>query len=205
MRRVFVIGDSISIQYGPYLKDMLADRFGYDRKSGEEAALTNLDNPMGANGGDSSMVLEYLTLEHNHGTRYDILLMNCGLHDIKSSLTDSSKQVPPDDYRSNLQSIAKLAQKMANDVIWIQTTDVVTEIHNARCRSFHRFEVDVLQYNKIADQVWESFKIPRMDLYSFSRAFGTSAYCDHVHFTEEVRRLQAAYITGYLDSRFPTF
>ncbi|WP_036746688.1 SGNH/GDSL hydrolase family protein [Paenibacillus sp. UNC451MF] len=202
MRHVFVIGDSISIQYGPYLKDMLADRYGYDRKSGEEAALTNLDRPMGANGGDSSMVLEYLTLEHNQGTRYDILLINCGLHDIKSSLTDGSKQVPPDDYRNNLQSIAKLAQKMANDVIWIRTTDVVTEIHNARCKSFQRFGEDVLQYNRVADQVWESFDIPRMDLYSFSRTFGTSAYCDHVHFTEEVRRLQAAYIAGYLDSRF---
>ena len=57
---IFVIGDSISIQYGPYLQKALAPWCGYARKSGEEAALKNLDNPMGANGGDSSMVHDYV-------------------------------------------------------------------------------------------------------------------------------------------------
>ena len=30
-RSIFVIGDSISIHYGPYLKEMIKDKFNYDR------------------------------------------------------------------------------------------------------------------------------------------------------------------------------
>ena len=32
--KVFVIGDSVSIHYGPYLKTMIVDKFDYDRKRG---------------------------------------------------------------------------------------------------------------------------------------------------------------------------
>jgi hypothetical protein len=202
MRNVFVIGDSISIQYGPYLKAMLEGRFGYDRKSGEQEALLNLDMPLGANGGDSSRVLEYLALEQNRGVRYDILLINCGLHDLRTNPVDGSKQVTLDSYRSNLQQIAKLALDMANEVIWLRTTDAIAEIHNGGDLEFHRFEEDVIQYNQVADQIFENFGISSIDLYEFTKRFGHVAFCDHVHFTEEVRKLQAAYITGYLDARY---
>lgn len=39
-----------------------------------------------------------------------------------------------------------------------------------------------------------------IDLYTFTRCFGTSAFCNHVHYTEEVRALQAAYIAGSLEA-----
>jgi hypothetical protein len=43
--RVFVLGDSISIHYGPHLKIALAERgWGYHRKSGTDEALVDLDN-----------------------------------------------------------------------------------------------------------------------------------------------------------------
>ena len=58
--KVYVIGDSISIQYGPHLQAYLKGTMGYARKEGEEKALLNLDCPQGANGGDSSMVLSFL-------------------------------------------------------------------------------------------------------------------------------------------------
>ena len=56
---LYVIGDSISIHYGPYLKKQLHGVVGYARKEGEEEARLNLDNPSGANGGDSSMVFHF--------------------------------------------------------------------------------------------------------------------------------------------------
>jgi hypothetical protein len=59
-KTVFVIGDSISIHYGPFLKKMVNEKYNYDRKGNMEDALKNLDKAIGANGGDSSMVLEYL-------------------------------------------------------------------------------------------------------------------------------------------------
>lgn len=58
--KLYVIGDSISIQYGPYLEADFRGVMGYPRKEGEEEALLNLDIPQGANGGDSSMVHAFL-------------------------------------------------------------------------------------------------------------------------------------------------
>ena len=82
---LYVIGDSISMGYGPFLEKMIAESFTYRRKSGEEEALKNLDVPCGANGGDSSMVLEFLqALQTSQAFHTDVLLLNCGLHDIKS-------------------------------------------------------------------------------------------------------------------------
>lgn len=201
MRSLYVLGDSISIQYGPYLKQMTESRFQYDRKRGEEDALINLDNPIGANGGDSSMVLAFLLEEQRKGVRYDLLLLNCGLHDIKTDPATGSKQVPIQQYRENLAQIVIISREMSNEIIWVRTTDAVEEIHNVKS-SFHRFHEDVVAYNEAADEIMTAYDKSIVDLYSFTRTFGNSAYCDHVHYTDEVRRSQAAYIAGYLDGRF---
>ncbi|MCS7464301.1 SGNH/GDSL hydrolase family protein [Paenibacillus doosanensis] len=202
MRQLFVIGDSISIQYGPYLRSMVEGKFGYDRKRGEEQALVDLDKPVGANGGDSAMLLDYLREEHSRGTRYDILLLNCGLHDMKTSPRDGTKQVPLEAYHGNLREIVELAKAMANDVVWVRTTDALEEIHNAKSKSFYRFHADALAYNETADRMMKASGIPLVDLYGFSRTFGPEAFGDHVHYTDEVRKLQAAFIAGYLDALF---
>ena len=59
-KNVFVVGDSISVAYGPHLERMLRPRFGYARKTGQEPALMSLPGPQDANGGDSACVLAYL-------------------------------------------------------------------------------------------------------------------------------------------------
>ena len=67
MRSVFVVGDSISIQYGPFLEQMLSGRIAYARKGSEDAtmaeALRNLDIPVGANGGDLKGCCSRATIE----------------------------------------------------------------------------------------------------------------------------------------------
>ncbi|MEK3910543.1 SGNH/GDSL hydrolase family protein [Paenibacillus sp. FSL H7-0331] len=202
MRSIFVIGDSISIQYGPYLKEQLEGDLGYDRKRGDAQAMIDLDQPLGANGGDSSMVLAYLESLEALGTKYDILLLNCGLHDIKTDLVTGSKQISLEQYRHNISEIVDKARKMSNSFVWIRTTDVIDHIHNARSRNFHRFHSDVLDYNAAADAIMQEHGITILDLYGFSRKFGEAAFCDHVHYTDEVRKLQAAFITGYLHAKF---
>jgi hypothetical protein len=202
MRSIFVIGDSISIQYGPYLKEQLEGDLGYDRKRGDAQAMIDLDQPLGANGGDSSMVLAYLESLEALGTKYDILLLNCGLHDIKTDLVTGSKQISLEQYRHNISEIVDKACKMSNSFVWIRTTDVIDPIHNARSRNFHRFHSDVLDYNAAADAIMQERGITILDLYGFSRKFGEAAFCDHVHYTDEVRKLQAAFITGYLHAKF---
>ncbi len=198
MKKLFVVGDSISIQYGPYLKRMVEHRFRYDRKRGEQEALADLDNPVGANGGDSRMVLEYLEQERDKGMRCDVLLINCGLHDIKTDPASGEQQVPLHTYRDNLAQIARVARQVSDLLIWIRTTDAVDHIHNARTAAFRRSHSHVLAYNEAADAVMQDAEVPVIDLYTFTRVFGDEAYCDHVHFTDHVRNLQAAYIAGCL-------
>lgn len=199
--RLFVIGDSISVFYGPYLKKYLQDKFDYDRKRDKGEAMKNLDIPVGANGGDSRMVLNYLKkLSSISSFKADVLLLNCGLHDVKTDLKTGKRQVELEEYRSNLDQICRLTSKMKLQLVWINTTPVNDSIHNSKRIGFHRFNKDVVRYNQVADSLFSRYGIPIIDLYGFSSKFPMDAYMDHVHYTEFYRDLQAAYISGFLEN-----
>ncbi len=199
--KLFVIGDSISIFYGPYLETFLDGKYEYDRKRDEGQSMKNLDNPAGANGGDSRMVVQYMEkLYASHTFSEDILLVNCGLHDIKTNPQTGKVQIDIDEYKHNLNKIYNLAKKLKTQLIWVNSTPVNDSIHNAKSHSFHRFNKDVLAYNSLADSVFKSKNIPVIDLYAFSAKFPLDAYIDHVHYTTVYRKLQAAYIAGFIQN-----
>ncbi len=197
---LYVIGDSISLQYGPYLEKMLAGFLRYARKEGEEEALLNLDRPQGANGGDSSMVLEYVKARVSQGGwRPDVLFINCGLHDIKTDPLTGRRQVALADYRQNLATIAAIVKPLCRSLVWARTTPVIDAVHNKNKVDFHRHASDVELYNAAADEVMAGAGASICDLFSFTRNLGgAELFCDHVHFIEAVRAQQAAFITGYL-------
>ena len=196
--RLFVIGDSISIQYGPYLEKRVAGTFAYDRKqdaAGAPRATSNLDVPIGANGGDSDMVLAYLRHRRAHDpVRADILLLNCGLHDIKTTPSTGAIQVPLERYRANLLAIIEETRAMHLRLVWIRTTPVFDETHNSRSQAFHRFARDVDAYNAAADAIMAAANAPAIDLNGFSAKFLPAGFIDHVHYREEIREKQAAFI-----------
>lgn len=201
--RVFVLGDSISIQYGPHLRDLLPPRFAYDRKGGDEALL-NLDRAVGANGGDSAMVLDYLRLRRDAGgIPADVLLLNCGLHDIKTDPATGAKQVPIAAYEANLRAAVALARAMGPRPVWVRTTPCDEAVHNARQPAFHRFAADGAAYNAAADRVMAEAGVASIDLHGCTVRLGPDPYCDHVHFKPEVRVAQAAYLAGWLDAAYP--
>ncbi len=203
MTKVYVIGDSISIQYGPYLEKALRGVMEYGRKEGEEEALLNLDHPQGANGGDSSMVLGFLRAkERAGGIAADLLLLNCGLHDLKTNPATGEKQVPLARYRENLEAIAALVAQHGPTLVWMRTTPCDERVHNSRPDiAFHRFAGDCAAYNQVADQVMAAHGVPVIDLYTFTANLGEDLYCDHVHFHEYIRAQQAAYLAGWLAGR----
>ena len=196
---VYVVGDSISIQYGPYLETYLGEAFSYARKTGEEAVLQTHGLPREVNGGDSSSVLAFLQAMTGAGVlACDVLLVNCGLHDIKTDPQSGEKQVPIDDYRCNLRAIVELIAPLPMQLVWVRTTPCDERVHNARSINFHRFAADCDAYNAVADEVMATADIATIDLYTFTKALGDDLYCDHVHFHEHVRQLQAAFIAGWL-------
>ncbi|WP_406242572.1 SGNH/GDSL hydrolase family protein [Tissierella carlieri] len=198
-QKIFVIGDSVSIHYGPYLREMIKDKFDYDRKRGIEEALTDSDKPIGDNAGDSRMVLEYLIEEYQKNARYDILVINCGLHDIRVDRYSNKIQVDLEEYKLNLIKIIKISKMMANKIIWIGLTPIIDAIHNLRKEGFLRYSKDVDNYDNAAKQIMKEYNISCIDIYNFTKNLGTDIYSDHVHFKEEVKKLQAAFIAGYLN------
>ena len=201
-QRLFVIGDSISLHYGPYLERFVAGRYAYTRKTAESEARLHLDNPMGENGGDSSLVLAYLAgLLASDALAADLLLVNCGLHDIKTDPATGRKQVGSDDYRRNLEAIVNLTRRVNVPLVWVRTTPCDERIHNNRPDvAFHRFAADCAAYNAVADRVMGAAEIPCIDLHSFTASLGADLYCDHIHFHEQIREKQAAYIAGWLEA-----
>lgn len=219
---LFILGDSISIQYGPYLESLLAGQFACDRKGSElledQALAENgagilqrlaaLDSGLEAiNGGDSASVLAYLQAKGaTQASLGMVLLLNCGLHDVRRDPRSATRQVEPDDYAANLTDILHLATRLSQRVIWLRTTPVVDELHQRLNPEFQRFNGDVELYNQTADQVMDEAGIPGIDLYGFTRKLSPAdetleqLYCDHVHFSEPVRQMQAAYIAGWLEA-----
>jgi hypothetical protein len=198
-RKLFVVGDSISMHYGPYLEDYLRGTLEYDRKR-DNGGATEGGVPEGANGGDSGMVLHYLTARSKDPSfRPDILLVNCGLHDIKRNLErNKSLQVPLGRYRENLQSIHVISREIGARLIWVRSTPVVDTIHNQKGRTFYRYAADLDAYNRVADEFFAGVEVPVIDLYTFTARLGNRAFIDHVHYDQETRALQAAYIAGFL-------
>jgi lysophospholipase L1-like esterase len=196
--RLFLLGDSISIQYRPYLMTCLEGIYTIRGKEGEKEALNNLDIPEGSNGGDSGMVLKYLTAQPD-SMDCDLFAFNCGLHDIKGDLETGALQVPLEQYRANLEAICALLAKHPLKPAFIRSTPVDDVLHAQRNRSFSRKNADLIRYNTVADEVMKARGIPLIDLYAFTRSLGSGIFQDHVHFIPEVRRLQAAYIAGAVD------
>jgi len=174
-------GDSISMAYSPFLAACLGGVFVF--------------RPYGDNCEDSRKLLAHAKAEFAAGNiTQDLLVVNAGLHDIKRNPGAAGWQVAPEDYAQNLDTLFGLTARAGARVVFVNTTGVVDELHNTRCGAFKRFDSDARQANGIAAAVCEKRGVPLVDLYTRTKAYGPGAFTDHVHYTPEVSRLQAAFI-----------
>lgn len=194
-RKVFVLGDSISIHYGPFLERFLQSEFSYARKTGQEPELIGDNTPKlnFENGGGSDLVLRYLELM-KESLSTDYLILNCGLHDLRFDPKTETYQAEIGKYVENLRQICEL---VATQVIWVNSTPINDERHNSEITLYQRFDKDVQRYNLAAAEVMSAAAIPIIDLYTFTKTFGDK-YVDHAHFTDEVRMAQGVFIAGFV-------
>ncbi|MEV1249092.1 SGNH/GDSL hydrolase family protein [Nonomuraea sp. NPDC050022] len=192
------MADSISMHYGPYLEAHVASWCDYSRKTETIGAIKNVE---GSNGQDSSMVLTYLGRCQSQQMRWGILLLNCGLWDIRDR--NGSRQVPILQYKTNLERLFILAADIGDQIVWIRTTPVDDARHNAIKNDYKRHDSDVQAYNAIADTIARGHGARIIDLYQFCKDIRDEPlYADHIHFTNNVRKLQGAFIAGYLAAAF---
>ena len=194
--KFFLLGDSISIHYTPFLRERMAPWADLARKGGDEHKPANLDKADALNGGDSTACLDYLYERlQNPKFKYDWILLNCGLHDIKRNVKPPrALQVPPEKYEANLNEIIFLMQRYSQRLCWISSTPAFEDVHNKPESMFHRFHADIQYYNALAAGLCKANNIPIIDLYAFTLPHCPGAFCDHVHFTEEIRALQAEFL-----------
>ena len=196
-KKVFtVFGDSISVQYTPYLKEELQEFEFVPKVEGKEA-YEDLDIPKGTNCGDSKMLLEYISAAEKDGKLdKDLYLVNAGLHDIRIDPSTGRRQVEDTDYRKNLTDILTLLLGHGARVIFINTTNADEAVHNVRISKFWRYSKDVQAVNRIAAEVCEECGVALIDLYTFTLQFGKEGYADHIHYTSEIAKKQADFIAG---------
>jgi lysophospholipase L1-like esterase len=197
---LFWLGDSISVHYYPYLARYLEGVACLEVRSGYREAVENINHPRGSNCGDSSMVLAFLeSLLAHPDFEPTWIVFNCGLHDIKTDPATGQRQVDTVDYVSNLGKIISLIRSHQKTPVWITTTPVDDARHHEHCPEVSRFQRDVDTYNALARDIMVEQGVPIFGLHDFTARLEGELYMDHVHYTDQVRQIQAAYLTGQME------
>lgn len=203
--KLFVLGDSISIQYGTFLGKMVASEFDYSRKTGQEPQLKDtpawrLGEDNGKHTNDCRVYIEYMLKDPNW--RPDVMLLNAGIHDLTTmDQVTKVKQVPVDVYIKNLTTVLDAMAERKVPVIWVHTTPVDEVWCQEQKVEVKHYTADVKEFNEAAAKLMAEKGVPVIDLYTFTTNLGgREVFTDMCHFTESTARLQAAYIAGYLSA-----
>ena len=203
MKKMFLIGDSISLHYGPKLRSYLSDEYIIQSKPGEKEALEDINNAVGGNGGDSARVLAYIQqLDRDNLLDFDMFVFNCGLHDVKRVVPEENYQVTIDEYEKNLNSIFKIIQSRKMKCVFVTSTPILEEEHNINIipAGVKRYNSDVRAYNEVAVKTAKKYDVSIIDLYGFVNSMDGEIYIDYSHYNYEARKLQAAYLAGAIRS-----
>ncbi len=174
--RVLIVGDSISIGYTPVVKELLNGKAEVDRVVGNAA--------------DTRNTLAHLDDWLSRGT-YQVISLNCGLHDLKFTEANKTFQVPLEEYKKNLPRIVERLRASGASVIWVTTTPVDDLRHAKRLAEFSRYERNVEEYNAGATPIMKKLGVPVCDLHKVVRKAGEDKLLgkDGVHYTGPGYRL----------------
>jgi acyl-CoA thioesterase-1 len=167
--RILLIGDSISIGYTPYAREILSKRANVHR--------------IPDNSRDTASGLEKLVYWLGK-RKWDVIHFNWGLHDLKYIKDDkldlNGIQVRSvDSYAQNLEQIVQHLDQTKANLIWASTTPIPEG-------SSGRIPGDEIRYNDAAEKIMKIHNVPVNDLYSTVKSH-LSKYQrpKNVHFTAE--------------------
>lgn len=200
MKRVLVIGDGIAQGYCKYLENFLGGEYLVVTKQdqNQDGKSNNSEN---SGFGDSRTLLEYFKDQKlRDNLEYDIIIFNCGLHDIKYYWFDEKIQVEIGEYESNLRRICAVLKSCRAKIYFVNSTPVYDEIHNSTKNillneDFVRRPNDIEKYNQIAEDVMYDNNIKIIDLYTLTKEFGYKGLRDHIHYYPEFEEKQGKYIS----------
>lgn len=155
--RVLILGDSISMGYTPFVKEMLAE---------DTEVIRPRLNCMGTKNGVEKLA-EWLALE---GGKWTVIHFNFGLHDLKHETADGMpsetdtdpRQSEPDAYEKNLRDITTRLKATGAKLVFATTTPVPPG-----CAKPLRKPEDAKQYNDIALRIMKEHGVLINDLHTF--------------------------------------
>lgn len=179
--KVLILGDSISIGYYPFVKELLAGKAEVIRPFKTDG---NAENCQGTTNGIAN-------IDRWIGdAKWDVIHFNFGLHDIKHVDADTGKnsnkledprQAEPKQYKKNLKLITKKLRATGAKLIFATTTPYPENV-GGPLRKYG----DAEAYNKFAVKIMKKHKIPVNDLYAFVLPIMSDIQRpENVHFTEE--------------------
>ena len=167
--RVALVGDSIRMGAEPFVRAHLPSTW-------------RVWSP--AENGESSHKLRAQLDAWLPAGAFDLIHLNCGLHDLRHDPGRDRPVATPDEYADNLRAIfAALADRGAT-VIWATTTPIDEAAHNA-VKASRRYAADVPAYNRIAIALARAagFRINDLHAALSQTPLGELLLPDGVHFT----------------------
>lgn len=189
-KNVLLAGDSISMGYGPGVRERLCETC-------DVAILPD-------NGGTSRNLLAHLD-EWFLLPGFDLIHLNCGLHDVARDRGADGQRVALEQYGSNLRDIFhRLRQETGALLAWATTTPVIDKRHSAR-KGFDRYEEDVQAYNAVALRLAREAVLPVNDLHRVIERSGPESAIgpDGVHMTEAGNEALADAVAEFISRLIP--
>lgn len=180
MALAFLIGDSICRGYAPWVEKELADRFGV--RSVPENAF------------DSRNILRHIP-RWLGDYQYEVIHINCGLHDVKRYESELGTRVSLEEYQQNLRDIVRILRHYTETVVWASTTPILGV---QRKGDLTRTNDDVDAHNTAAQKIMDDLDVPVNDLHSVVQDEGPSRCIsdDRVHMTETGYRLLGQHVAS---------
>ncbi len=194
--RVLLLGDSISIGYTPFVKEMLKDEAFVTRPM---ARNNRAENCAGTNNGVKH-IDRWLKQD---GGNWDVIHFNFGLHDLKrvdpktgknSNDPGDPSQAPPEVYEKQLKEIVKKLKATGAVLIFATTTPVPKGGVKP-----HRGVDAPEKYNAIAKKIMQQNGVAIDDLYAFAEPRLKDIQRPvNVHFTPQGSKLLAKEVVKHI-------
>lgn len=148
--RVALVGDSIRMNAQPFVRERLPSGCSL------YAPDVNCES--------SRTVRAHLDAWLPPGT-FDVLHINCGLHDIRHDPGCSHPVCLPHEYADNLRAIFDALTRGGATIVWATSTPIDEVRHNA-VKASRRYRADLLEYNRISIEIANACGIRVHDLHA---------------------------------------
>ncbi|MCZ2156933.1 MAG: SGNH/GDSL hydrolase family protein [Bryobacterales bacterium] len=176
LRRALLIGDSISIGYTLFVRELLKGKANVHR--------------IPTNAGPTPKGIE--NIDEWLGKRpWDAIHFNWGLHDVKY-MFDDQLQVDLPQYVRNLGRLVWRLHRTGARLIWATTTPVPSVVHGPK-----RISEDVVRYNAAALDLMRREGVAVNDLYTVANErLAELQRPENVHFTEAGSKVLAEHVAS---------